>query len=160
MPDLQSWGGSLALACGVVAILRRRHAIGGWLFYFFCQVAIGLALMVISTHWRLYIPRDWGDPARYFSFVVSSLSRMFLLATIGAICILLAETRDAMWVTALQYALATYGLATIVKVAADLFSFDTSAQRDSLSLGFPLVWMAYLAASRRVRRVFFEKSWQ
>ena len=52
MPDLQSLGSSLAIACGIVAILRRKYAIGGWLFYFFCQVLIGLALVAVSTRWR------------------------------------------------------------------------------------------------------------
>jgi hypothetical protein len=96
--DLQPLGGSLAVACGLIAIARRRHAIGGWLLYFFCQVLLGLALVAASTHWKYYFPREWTDPARYFLFTLSNLSRMALLASIGAMCVLLAETRNAQWI--------------------------------------------------------------
>lgn len=159
MPDLQSFGGSLALACGIVAIVRRKQPIGGWLFYFFCQVLIGLALVAVSTHWKYYLSREWNDPARYFLFAVSSLARTALLAAIAAICVLLVETRDARWLTGLQYALATYAFLTILKLPVDLYCFSGATTRDAMSLGFPVVWMAYFSASRRVREVFVEKSW-
>jgi hypothetical protein len=160
VPDLQSFGGSLALACGIIAIVRRKRAVGGWLFYFFCQVLIGLALVAVSTNWTNYLPRGWSDPARYFLFVLSSLSRTALLAAIAAIGIILVETRDAQWIAGLQYALATYGFLTILKLPVDIYCFSGATARDTLSLGFPIVWMAYFSASRRVRKVFREKSWE
>ena len=159
MPDLQSFGSSLAIACGIVAIVRRKYAIGGWLFYFFCQVLIGLALVAVSTHWRSYLPREWSDPSRYFLFTVSSLSRTALLAAIGVVCLLLVETRKAQWIAGLQYALATYAFMTILKLPVDVYCFPGATTRDTLSLGFPVVWMAYFAMSRRVTKVFREKSW-
>jgi hypothetical protein len=83
MPDIQSLGSGLALACGLIAIGRSKRAIGGWLFYFFCQVFIGLALLGASTHWRYYLSHQWSDPLRYFLFTLSSLSRMALLASVS-----------------------------------------------------------------------------
>lgn len=159
MPDLQSSGGILALVCGVVAMARRKHAIGGWLFYFFCQVLLGLALVTASTHWKLYSPSQWSDPGRYFLFALSNLSRTALLAAIGAMCMLLAETRDAEWIAGLQYALATYAFLTLLKLPVDTYCFPGATGRDTMSLAFPLVWMGYFAVSVRVRKVFFEKSW-
>src|SRR5580704_16970355 len=143
MPDLQSLGGSLALACGVVAMVRRKRAVGGWLFYFFCQVLIGLALVAVSTNWHNYLPREWSDPAQYFLFVLSSLSRTLLLAAIAAIGMILVEPRDAQWITGLQLALATYAVLTVLKLPVDIYCFSGATARDTLSLGFPLVWMAY-----------------
>lgn len=159
MPDLQSFGGSVALACGIVAIIRRKRAIGGWLFYFFCQVLLGLALMAASTHWKNYSPDEWDTPARYFLFTLSNLSRLLLLAAIAIIGIALVETRAWHWVIALQYTLATYALVTILKLPVDNYCFPPATRRDAMSLAFPVVWMGYFAASRRVRRVFLEKSW-
>lgn len=160
MPDLQSFGGSLSLACGIIAIVRRKRAVGGWLFYFFCQVLIGLALVAVSTTWSNYLPREWNDPARYFLFALSSLSRTAMLAAIAAIGILLVETRDAQWITGLQYALATYAFLTILKLPVDIYCFPGATARDTVSLGFPIVWMAYFSVSQRVRKVFREKSWR
>ena len=158
--SVQALGSSLVFACGIVAIFRRKQAIGGWLFYVFCQVLLGLALVVASTHWQNYLSRQWNDPVRYFLFALSSLSRTALLATVGAMCVLLAETRHAQWVTALQYALGTYAFLTILKVQVDIFCFPAATARDTLSLGFPVVWMMYFSVSRRVQKVFREKSWQ
>jgi hypothetical protein len=154
VPDLQSFGSSLALACAIVAILRRKHAIGGWLFYFFCQVLLGLGLVAVSTHWKNYSPDEWPDAARYFLFVLSNLSRMVLLAAIAVISILLVETRAWHWIASLQYALATYGFLTILKLPVDMYCFPSATMRDALSLAFPVVWMVYFAVSRRVRQVF------
>lgn len=159
MPDFQPFGGALALACGIVAIVRRKHAIGGWLFYFFCQVLLGLALLAATTHWKLYSPREWSDPVRYFLFVLSNLSRMALLGAIGAMCILLAETRAWHWICGLQYALATYAFLTVLKLTVDMYCVRSAVNRDSMSLAFPVVWMGYFAFSGRVRKVFLEKSW-
>jgi hypothetical protein len=157
--DLQSFGGALALACGMVAVVRRKQAIGGWLFYFFCQVLLGLALVALSTHWKLYSPREWSDPVRYFLFTLSNLSRVVLLAAIAAMCVLLAETRAWHWICGLQYALATYAFLTVIKLPVDIYCFPSAVSRDTMSLAFPVVWMGYFALSVRVRKVFLEKSW-
>jgi hypothetical protein len=159
MPDIQSFGGSLALACGIVAIVRRKRAIGGWLFYFFCQVFLGLALTAASTQWKNYSPNEWDSAVRYFLFTLSNLSRVILLAAIAIIGIVLVETREWHWVVALQYALATYAFVTILKLPVDSYCFPSSTTRDAMSLAFPVVWMGYFSVSRRVRKVFRERSW-
>jgi len=160
VPDLQSFGGILAILCGAAAIARRKRAIGGWLFYFFCQVGLGLLLVAASAHWKYYLPREWDGPSRYFLFTLSNLSRMMLLAAIGTMCILLAETRDWQWIGGLQYALATYSFLSILKLPVDTYCFPGAVNRDTMSLAFPLVWIGYFAMSQRVRKVFLEKSWQ
>jgi hypothetical protein len=157
MPDLQSMGGGLAMMGAVVAVIRRKHAIGGWLFYFFCQVLLGLALVGASTHWKLYLPRAWNDPSRYFLYTLSNLSRTVVLAAIGIVCVMLLETRERQWVCGLRYALATYAFLTVVKLPVDIYCFPVALARDILSLAFPLVWMVYFSVSARVRRVFREK---
>jgi len=153
VPHIESLGGLLALACGAVAILRRKLAIGGWLFYFFCQVLLGLALVAAGTHWKYYSPREWNEPFPYFLFAVSSLSRMVLLAVIAAICILLVETRARRWVAVLQFALATYAFLTVLKLPVDAWCYPSATARDALSLAFPVAWMVYFSVSVRVKTV-------
>lgn len=159
MADFQTLGTALAILCGVIAILRRKHPIGGWLFYFFCQVLLGLALAIGSTHWTMYSSSDWNDPTRYFLFTLASLSRVVMLVATAMMCALLAETRDWHWIAGLQYTLATYAVLTLLKLPVDMYCFPTALNRDAGSLAFPLVWMSYLSLSVRVRKVFFEKSW-
>jgi len=152
--DPESYGGVLALACAVAALARRKQPIGGWLFYFFCQVLLGLTLIAASTHWGNYSSAEWSDPMRYFLFVLSSLSRVILLAAIAGVCFLAVETRARRWIVALEYTLAAYAFVTILKLPVDLYCFPSATARDALSLAFPLAWMVYFAVSRRVRRVF------
>ena len=160
MPDLQSLGSSAAFAGAIVAIVRRKRPIGGWLFYFLCQLFIGLALLIVSTHWKYYLPRQWHEPLPYFLFTLSSLSRMAVFAAVGAISILLIESRDARWIGALQLGLILYAFTTVLKIPIDLYCFPSAAGRDTVSLGFPLVWALYFSVSERVRKVFREKTWQ
>lgn len=151
MPDLQFLGTSAAFACAIVAVLRRKQAIGGWLFYFFCQVFIGLFLLVVSTHWKYYLPRQWHDPLPYFLFTLSSLSRMAIFGAVAAVCVLLIESRDSRWIGALQLALLAYAITTFLKVFVDAYCFPSATSRDAVSLGFPLIWAIYLSLSRRVK---------
>jgi hypothetical protein len=159
MPDFQSIGGMLALLGGIAAVMRRKHAIGGWLFYFFCQVLLGLALIGATTQWKFYLPQSWIAPAPYFLYALSSLSRTLLLAAIAAVSIEVVRTREWGWICGLQYALLTYAFLTILKVLVDIYGFPAAATRDALSLSFPCVWIVYFGASRRVRRVFLDKTW-
>jgi hypothetical protein len=160
MPDLQSLGSSAAIVCAIIAIVRRKQAIGGWLFYFICQVFIGLALLVVSTHWKYYLPFQWHDPLRYFLFTLFSLSRMVVFGAASVICILLIESRDARWIVALQLTLLLYAFTTVLKVPVDLYCFPGATNRDAVSLGFPLIWAIYFSVSERVKKVFRERVWK
>ena len=64
-------GSSLALIGAIVAVARVKRPIGGWLFYFFCQVLIGLNLILINTHWKLFLPRSWSASGHYMLYVIS-----------------------------------------------------------------------------------------
>lgn len=150
-------GSGLALIAGIIAALRRKQAIGGWLFYFFCQVGLGLMLIGVTTHWRRYLPAAWADPGQYMLFTVSNLSRIALLMVIAALSVVLLRTREWRWVAALKYALICYGFLTLLKLLVDDLWFPESQRLDLLSLAFPCVWMVYFDASRRVRWVFLDK---
>jgi hypothetical protein len=152
-------GSSLALVGGLVAIWRRKQAIGGWLFYFFCQILVALFLIAGTTRWSRFLPRSWDDPQLYFLYALTNLSRTILLAEIAIISVRLLGTRQWHWVAALKYALVTYAFLTLLKFLIDLVWFPTTVGLDALSLSFPCVWILYFHISRRVRRVFLDKSW-
>lgn len=152
-------GGGLALVGAMVAAIRRKHAIGGWLFYFFCQVLLGLGLIFATTQWKLYLPRAWSEPGAYVLYTLSNMPRVVLLLEIAVVSMALVRTREWRWVSGLRYALITYAFVTVVKLLVDIFHFPEAVTRDTLSLAFPLVWVVYFQMSIRVRRVFLEKNW-
>ena len=139
---------------GIIAFLRRKQAIGGWLFYFFCQVLLGLTLIAVTTHWKTYRPGLWGDPKQYFLYAVSNLSRVIVLVAIAMVSWVAVRTRQWQWVCALRYALVTYAFLTVLKLLVDVIWFPTTANMDMVALAFPCVWIFYFELSRRVRSVF------
>jgi hypothetical protein len=157
--DLRFNSSTLALLGAFLAAIRRKRAIGGWLLYFFCQVLLGLALIISTTHWKLYLSRAWSDPVRYFLFTLSSLPRVALLSAIAVISMELFHTREWHWVYGLRLALLTYLFLDAMKLLVDISYFPDNARLDTLSLAFPSVWIVYFSVSRRVRCVFLEKNW-
>ncbi len=152
-------GNGLALIAAAIAFFCRKQPIGGWLLYFFCQVFLGLTLIALTTYWGRYTPGAWSDPADYFLFVISSLSRDLALIAIAAVSVALVRSRDWSLVAALKYALIVYAFITVMKVVVDVGSYPDAITSDTLSLVFPMAYIPYFQYSRRVRRVFLEKSW-
>ena len=147
-------GSSLALLGAIVAVIRVKRPIGGWLFYFFCQVFIALSLIALTTRWALYLPRAWNSGGQYMLYVLAGMPRMLLMVAIAGVCVQLLLTREWRSVIGLQYALTTYAFLTILKIQADILWFPTMLSLDVLSLMFPAVWVVYLGVSHRVRAVF------
>ena len=159
--DFQFNGGiAVAAAAGVVAIVRRRHAIGGWLLYFFFQLLLGLALVLLTTHWTRYLSRNWSSPLHYFLYTITSLSRLILLAAIAAVTAGLFYMRSWGWANAVKLSLVAYGFLTILKLLVDVLYFPESVRLDITSLAFPFVWLCYFSVSGRVRAVFLNKNWK
>ena len=151
-------GSSLALVAGIVAFLRRKQPIGGWLFYFFCQVLLGLTLTAATTHWKSYRPGAWVDAKLYFLYAVSNLSRVIVLAEIGVVSIFVVRTRERQWVCGLRYALIVYAFLTVLKLLVDSIWFPATAPMDMVALAFPSVWILYFELSKRVRAIFRDKA--
>ena len=152
-------GSTLALAGAVVAILLRKRAIGGWFFYFFWQVLLGLGLIATTTRWNMYLSGSWADAGPYLGYLLANLSRALWLVVVGAVWLTLAATREWDWVCGLRYTLAVYGLLTLLKLVVDQAYFPEHTRLDALSLAFPGAWMVYFSVSQRVRRVFRDKTW-
>jgi hypothetical protein len=79
---------------------------------------------------------------------------------IAIIAMELFHTREWPWVAGLRLALITYAFLGVVKLLVDIFHFPDNVRLDTLALTFPCVWIVYFSVSRRVRRVFLDKSWQ
>ena len=147
-------GSGLALAGGVAGFPAAETPVGGWLFYFFWQVLLGLGLTAATTPWRMYRAAAWDDGAQFFLYAIPNLSRDVLLLAVGMVWIVLVKTRGWQWVAAVRYALAMYAVLTLVKIAVDMAYLPENTPLDILSLTFPGAWMVYFGTSRRVQAVF------
>jgi len=147
-----------ALACGIVAIIRRQRAIGGWLFYFFCQVLLGMAMVTASTHWKNYSPGGWSSPRRYFLFTLFNLSRVLLLAVSPSTAFSGSKHVNGSGSSSCNTpSVLTPSSHPQIAGRRVLLSVGDQTRRDVAV--FPVVWLGYFAVSRRVRKVFLERSW-
>jgi predicted membrane channel-forming protein YqfA (hemolysin III family) len=74
--------GSLALVGAITGFLRRKHPIGGWLFYILFQLFLGLAAMAINLNWAQFAPRNWTNPKLYLIFTLTTLPQVLALTTV------------------------------------------------------------------------------
>ena len=142
---------------GIVAVLRRKHEIGGWLFFFFWQVAAGCAVTIAFTNWAEYGPGAWQDHFKYLAFMLVTMPRFAILATIAGIGVMLIRTCEWQWVVVMRYALIIYSMLGLASVGADLLYFPDRIGVDVATLIFPVVYTAYFYVSSRVKSVFLHR---
>jgi len=150
--------GSLMLIGLILGAIRRKQAIGGWLFFFW-QVAAGCAVTFAYTDWSEYAPRAWHDSLKYFAFMAGAGPRMVVLPAIAVLGVTVLRTREWRWLVALRYALILFVLLGALCVAVDLRFFPDRTFVDVAALIFPGVYAVYFFVSMRVRGVFREHVW-
>jgi hypothetical protein len=150
---------SLMWLGAIVAGVRRKQVIGGWLFFFFWQVVAGIAVTIVSADWSRYAPRAWKDQFKYFAFMLVTMPRIAILAAVAAIGVMLIRTYEWRWVIVMRYALIIYSVLGIVSVAADFIFFPERVSVDTATLIFPIAYTIYFYVSSRVRSVFLDRVW-
>lgn len=156
-PQLSS---SLMWIGAILAGIRRKQAIGGWLFFFFWQVAVGCAVSVVGADWPRYAPGAWHDQFQYLIFMMVTMPRMAVLLVIAAIGAILIRTLDWKWVVVLRYGLILYTALGLASIAADALYFSDRLTVDVSTLIFPVAFTAYFYVSSRVKSVFADHTWQ
>jgi hypothetical protein len=149
---------SLVVLGAVIASGFRKQPIGGWLFFFLWQIAVGSLIVLLYSDWRPYAPRAWNDPARYFAFVLIAAPRHAILAGIAGIGIQLVRTFEWRWVIALRYALVLSSMFAGAAVAIDLLYFPGRTRPDIFTLLTTCSYTVYFFVSGRVRRVFLDQN--
>jgi hypothetical protein len=142
----------------ILSGIRRHHPIGGWLFFFFWQIAAGIAVLVLGTRWALLAPRAWTDQGKYFAYALTMVPRMALLGAIAAVCVALLQSREWRWVVTLRYLLILFTTLGLLSAIVNRFYFPGQTGIDMAAVIFPGGYAIYFFRSARVRRIFAETS--
>jgi hypothetical protein len=145
-----------------IVYLSRRRAIGGWLFYFYVQLYLSLAvsLILIPQVISNLNPRQWDNSSLYVMFFLSVVPVLAVEVTEVIVATRLLFRRNENNVRILRNTLLALAIASGTAIAIDLVYFrDVSLFFDVLTLAFAIVWTLYFSKSRRVRSVFIDNNW-
>jgi len=154
--------GTFAILGAIVAAVRRKNAIGGWLFFFMWGVFLGcgFSLIQFAVDWRLYTPARWSDSTRYLMYVMSIAPLSAAFFGIAVTCFMLLRTMEWSWAELLRIALIVYICLICVSVAVDYFYFPRSLPARVASLLFPGLFLGYTYYSLRFQMVFQTHDWK
>jgi len=146
--------GSFALLGAIVAAVRCKHAIGGWLFFFMWQVFIGfgLAAVQVARDWRTYTPAGWSGSNLYLIYIMAMAPRLTALFGVTIASFMLLRMSDWSWAMLLRTVLIIYIFFVGVSIAVDCVYFPADLAINCASLLFPSVLLAYTYQSQRFRK--------
>jgi hypothetical protein len=146
------------LVCATLAFLRRREAIGGWLFYFFFALYAGFASVpfTIEPHLKLLNSNNWPVKSQYHWYLVGTLplEMLYLATLLAAAALLVARTEGRLKVLRLVILLALIAdviCGTLIVFHLPLEGLSLANFTGALSA---LFWSLYFMDSVRVKKVF------
>ena len=147
---------SFALIGAIIAGFRRHQPIGGWLFFFFWAIFVGLAITLINVFGeRIYLlPARWGNQTRYLLYMLALGPRVASLIFVAAASAVSLSRRNSQAISTLRLALTTYMISQFVTVGIDAYAFRGSLNTAVAGLVFPTAFLLYSIRSSRVDRVF------
>jgi Protein of unknown function (DUF2569) len=154
----------IALLVGVtLAILRRRDAIGGWLFYFFFALYAAIATLpfTIQASLRLLSPNNWSVQSGYHWYLATTLPLeiLYLATLIAATRLLIVRTERGLKVLRLLIFLTL--IAAVICGTVKVFHppLEPLSLPNFTGALSALFWSLYFMASVRVKRVFVTRDW-
>ncbi|HWD00392.1 MAG TPA: hypothetical protein VG456_26730 [Candidatus Sulfopaludibacter sp.] len=138
----------------VIAGVRRKQPIGGWLYFFFWQVALSCAITLIYSNWAEFAPRLWEGQFKYLLHFLVSVPRLTALFAVAIIGAMLLRSHAWQWVIILRYALTILCILGVLSVAVDVAYFPNRVGLEVATLIFPAAYLIYFFVSVRVRTVF------
>ena len=154
------WG-TLAVVLAIVAITRRKAAVGGWLLYFLGVAFIRAAAMIVNlfTQSNAYLPAAWHDVMRYLLFLNSTIPGYCFRVGAAIAVTQLVRTEKWIWVERLKTILVFDAAAAVVAMIIDSFCFKANLLIAAQELVFAAILWGYLSRSNRVEHAFFTHDW-
>lgn len=154
-------GAPLFLACAI-ACLTRRRAIGGWLFYFYLQLFLGLLLwpLLFATNiFKNLSPSEWQSSKEYALFLLSTVPLYTTMCIETFFATIVLFRRDIEHVRFVRYSLLAFVAAALLSLIIDIAQSDENIPLDVLTLSFAVIWCLYFFRSHRVQWVLVENRW-
>jgi hypothetical protein len=146
----------------IASIVRRKKAIGGWLFYFLGTEILGALVLVaqLANEKSSFIPSAWPDSRTYLAFLLASVPGVVVIAALAAVSVALLITWSWDWIERIKVLLAIDIACRLVSAGILLAFF---AGRGVTATIAPVVvqgiFLSYLFMSSRVKRVFLTNDW-
>jgi hypothetical protein len=147
------------MALWFLAFIRRKQAVGGWLFVFFLQLFWLEIELMIRIPAMLMAPRYGGDRIPAIVAGESQLGILLSLAMFAANTWIVVGAAGLLRTRKWRYVIyVRAGLAGLAGLAAvRIVKYPTTASwQDAL---FPVVFLPYFFLSQRVRRVYQTHDW-
>jgi hypothetical protein len=153
--------GPTALVFVIVAILRRREEIGGWLLYFYYWIfAVCLIFSCdVILHYRAFLPLHGREAINHQALYLAVFPRLAALYAVLVVSLQLLRNRESVWVERLRAFLLVGVLVGGVSIWIDIRFFPKSAQANGARFAGLLLWFLYFHLSKRVQQVFYLKNW-
>jgi hypothetical protein len=155
----QNPAASFILIGAIIAGLRRHLTIGGWLYFFFWGIFVGLALTIfgIYNERAFLVPTTWRDQTKYLLYMLSLGPRVASFLFVAAASGVALARRDALAASTLRLALAAYIMCQLLTVAIDAFRFPQLLNIAAAGVIFPMSFFLYSFRSRRFHSVFLHR---
>lgn len=141
----------------------KRHAIGGWLLYFYMQlfggtlISFGLLFAILKN----FNAEFWDDLSLYSLYLLSTIPAYvatFAEVTVGSM-LLSKRFRNPQTVNWLRIAFVASFVFALISLLIDSAHWPESVALDFLPLLVSIFWFFYFTRSTRVRLVFKERNW-
>jgi len=144
-----------------LSIARWKHAIGGWLlyFYFWIFALLYISLRDVVLHPRVFMPAHRSLSVNHEALVLAVFPRLFVYLAVATLAVILLIRSEWVWVERLRVGLLAGAVIAGISVWLDFRYFPTSTLPNIgrwIGLCF---WLVYFFVSVRVRRVFQTKDW-
>jgi len=145
----------------IICNAQKRHAVGGWLLFYYWQVygTLVLSAVFFGLNIQSYVPENFENKTRFALFLAAAVPGLLLILiqTVVATFSIGVQTPDMLKV--LRVVLAAQVLAGIIEVAIDSMNFPDNLFLSIYTLLQESLWLAYFFRSKRVRHVFGLQDW-
>lgn len=152
----------VAVVCAILAGIRKKEEIGGWLFYFYYWIFAMLFIYVrdVALNWRAFVNLQLSSPAARPALYLAAFPRLAALFVVLGVALGLLRARNEEWLERLRMALLVAGIVSAASVWIDAGYFPDSVRNNAARLLGMVLWLAYFHMSQRVRAVFVVHNWQ
>src|SRR6202035_3301340 len=153
--------GPTALLFVIVALVRRREEIGGWLLYFYYWISAICLIFSrdVILHYRAFLPWYGREVINHHALYLAVFPRLAALYAVLVVALLLLRNREPVWLERLRAFLLVGVLVGGVSIWIDIRFFPQSLLANGSRFAGLLLWCFYFHFSMRVQRVFYLKNW-
>jgi hypothetical protein len=146
----------------IVCYSRRKHAIGGFLMFYYWSLYAGIfvTLLLFGMNLQSYVPESFEDEKLYHLFLLSVVPLLIVYFMQVVVASLMLRVRSWDMLKLLRGLLLAELACALIGVAIDMAHFEDNLPLDAYTVVCTLIWVAYFFISKRVSHVFGLNDWE